>query len=206
MRREEALPVRPAADTLRGGLSTTSDSDLIARTLAGDTEAYGALVARYQDRIYWVAFQLLGHHEDAREVAQDAFLRAYRKLDTFDRSRRFYTWIYRIATNRAIDRMRLRSRAKPAPLSEEIEDRGPAPDDRLLGDELRGEVREVLDELPPRYRALLILRDVEGLSGKAISEATGVAHATVRWRIHRARKLFRDAWERRDARREGRVG
>lgn len=206
MTRGQALSAGTGPDTLRGGVSASPESDLIERTLAGETEAYGHLVARYQDRLYWVVYQLLGHHEDAREVAQDAFLRAYRKLATFDRTRRFYTWIHRIATNRAIDRMRVRGRAKSTALPEELEDRGPGPDDRLLGDELRGEVREVLEELPPRYRALLVLRDVEGLSGKAISEATGVAHATVRWRIHRARKLFRSAWERRGARREGRLG
>jgi RNA polymerase sigma-70 factor (ECF subfamily) len=179
------------------------DATLIRRVLAGDVDAYAGVVRRYQDRLYWVAYKLLGDHDDARDVAQEAFIRAYRRLDRFDLERRFYTWIYRIAYNLSVDRMRERARAGRSPLGLDLVCGGDAPDAGLLGEELRREVREVLDELPARYRALLILRDVEGRSGKSISAETGVGHATVRWRIHRARKLFREAWERRITRREG---
>jgi RNA polymerase sigma-70 factor (ECF subfamily) len=178
----------------------TDDATLIRRVLAGDVDAYEGVVRRYQDRLYWSAYKLLGNHHDATDVAQEAFIRAYRRIDRFDLKRRFYTWIYRIGYNLAVDRMRERARAGRSPLSPDFVDGGDAPDANLLGEEIRRDVRETLDELPARYRALLILRDVEGQSGKAISVETGVGHATVRWRIHRARKLFREAWERRIAR------
>ncbi len=168
----------------------------------GDRDAYGEIVRRYQERLYWTAYRLLGHHEDARDVTQETFVRAYRNLRSFDRKRRFHTWAYRILTNLAVDRMRARSRWKRAPFPGDIADPSPGPRETMLGEELREEVRATLEELPPRYRALLVLRDLEGISGKQISEATGVSHATVRWRIHRARRLFREAWERRRERRE----
>ena len=177
-----------------------SDSDLVRRVLAGEVDAYEGLVRKYQERLYWAAWKVTGNQDDARDIAQDALIRAYRRLDRFDTARRFYTWVYRIAYNLAVDRLRQRSRAGRSPLPLDIVDPSEGPDAGLLGEELRREVREVLEELPARYRALLILRDVDGESGKAISEASGVGHATVRWRIHRARKLFRQAWERRMAR------
>ncbi|MEN8149364.1 MAG: sigma-70 family RNA polymerase sigma factor [Planctomycetota bacterium] len=180
-----------------------SDAEIVHRVLAGDADAYEGLVRRYQERLYRAAWKILGNEDDARDVAQEAFIRVYRRLDRFDTSRRFYTWIYRIAYNLSVDRMRQRSRAGRSPLSADFVDPSDGPDAGVLGDELRREVREVLEELPPRYRALLILRDVEGKSGKDISDLSGVGHATVRWRIHRARKLFRQAWERRLARGSG---
>jgi RNA polymerase sigma-70 factor (ECF subfamily) len=177
------------------------DRELVEQVLSGEVDAYGDLVARYQQRLYWVAFRLLGNREDARDITQEAFLRAYHRLAGFDRSRKFYTWIYRILVNLGIDQMRKQGRRGSMSLLTDIEGGADAPDARALSEELRGRVWETLDRLPPRYRALLILRDVEGLTGKDISDRTGVGHATVRWRIHRARKLFKTEWESR-ARRE----
>jgi RNA polymerase sigma-70 factor (ECF subfamily) len=177
--------------------------EIVLRVLSGETEAYGELVRRFQDRLYWAAFKLLGNHEDARDATQDGLVRAFDRLRTFDRGRRFYTWADRIVTNLAIDRLRSRSRQSSSELSDEIAGRDDPPEAMLMGDELRAEVRMTLEALPPRYRALLIQRDVEGVSGKAIAEASGIAHATVRWRIHRARRLFRAAWEKRASRERG---
>lgn len=199
--RAAALTARSAQDILGGPVVERDVGEAIRRVLQGDPSAYELIVARYQERLYWVAFQFLKNHDDAQDLTQDAFLRIYRKLGTFDPSRRFYTWAYRIVTNLAIDRLRSRARMKSSPLSEEIEDEGDGPPKQLLGEELRAEVRDVLEELPPRYRALLLMRDAEGFSGKEIAETSGVSHATIRWRIHRARQLFRDAWERRVANR-----
>jgi RNA polymerase sigma-70 factor (ECF subfamily) len=178
-------------------------TQIVERVLSGDTDAYGEIVRLYQDRLYWVAFQLLGNREDAREVTQDGFVRAFDKLRTFDRRRRFYTWAYRIVTNLAIDRLRRRSRFVRSDFPADLADADDPPEAALMGEELRAEVRETLSMLPPRYRLLLLQRDVEGISGKAIADLSGVGHATVRWRIHRARRLFRDAWEKREARRRG---
>ncbi len=187
---------------LQSAMDAESEKLIIGRVLKGNLEAYGEIVSRYQDRLYWVAYRLLGNREDARDVTQEAFLRAYRRLSTFDRERRFYTWIYRILTNLAIDHLRRRRRDRPAPLAEDVAAEGFDPDAHLLSEELREQVWSTLDRLPGHYRAILVLRDVEGLSGKEISERTGAGHATTRWRIHRARVLFREAWERVIGRRE----
>lgn len=178
------------------------DSELVERVLAGEVDAYGELVARYQQRLYWVALKLLGNREDAMDVTQDAFLRAYHRLHRFDRQRRFYTWIYRILVNQGIDVLRKRGRSGTLSLLGDVVGGEDAPDSRALAQELRKGVWETLDRLPPRYRTLLILRDVEGLSGKEISDRTGVGHGTVRWRIHQARKLFKAEWEIRSRRSE----
>ncbi len=192
----------PRATGVFDVVDEVDDSELVERVLAGDVDAYGDLVARYQQRLFWVALKLLGNREDAMDVTQDAFLRAYRRLRGFDRKRRFYTWIYRILVNQGIDVMRKRGRRGALPLFGDVVGAGDAPDSRALSDELRGRVWETLDRLPPRYRTLLILRDVEGLTGKEISDRTGVGHGTVRWRIHQARKLFRTEWEKRPRRTE----
>jgi len=182
---------------LQSDVETPSDAELALAVLRGDLDAFGGIVDRYQQRLYWVAYRMVGDHESARDLAQETFLRAYRGLAGFDRKRRFYTWAYRILTNLAIDHLRARDKHRRAALPEDLEAEGTPPVDRMVGDELRAEVWETLDELPPHYRSLLVLRDVEGLSGKEIADASGVGHGTVRWRIHRARGLFREAWERR---------
>jgi len=189
------LTTSTRADRLPGIVEDLNDRELVERVLSGEADAYGGLVARYQQRLFWVAFKLLGNREDARDVTQETLLRAYHRLARFDRSRRFYTWVYRILVNLSIDVLRKRGRTRTVSLLSDVVSSSDAPDARLLSDELRGRVWDALDGLPPHYRSLLLLRDVEGLSGKDIADRTGVGHATVRWRIHRARKLFRTEWE-----------
>jgi RNA polymerase sigma-70 factor (ECF subfamily) len=179
-----------------------SDRELIRRALEEDPEAFGGIVRRYQQRLYWAAWRITGRHEDARDVAQEAFVRAWEKLVRFDRGRRFYTWIYRIMANLAIDRLRERRRTVPLVAAQEREGGEPTPEERAAGEELRLEVQRALSRLPAKYRQLLVLRDVEGLTAKEISIASGVSHGTVRWRLFRARRLFREAWEEVTSRRE----
>jgi RNA polymerase sigma-70 factor (ECF subfamily) len=162
-------------------------------------------VERYQDRAFWVAFNMLGNHEEARDVVQDAFVRVFRAIHRFDFNMSFYTWLYRIVSNLSIDQLRKLKRRRPVRLddlgdSPEGLSESQTPHDNLEEDETKREVRAVLDQLPPHYKIVLVLRDLEGLSCKEISAVTGASHPTVRWRLHTARKLFKDKWQRHQSR------
>ncbi len=176
------------------------DNTLIQRALDGEMEAFAGLMARYERKAFWVAFQVVGSIEEARDLVQEAFLRVHRSLDRFDFSRNFYTWLYRIVTNLAIDSLR-KSRNEPRQVSgegidlpdeEERYRRTASPEEQ----ERAARVRAVLDTLPPRFRTVLALRDLHGLSCREIGPILDLTYATVRWRLHKARQLFRLHWER----------
>ena len=173
------------------------DGDLVRRALAGEEHAFRQLVERYQERAFWVARGMLGNAEDARDVAQEAFLRVHRSLARFDTQRKFYTWLYQIVVNLCIDHMRKGKKRKGVALDSVGDVAGPeAGPCSLEGQELKARVARTLDALPPKYKAVMVLSDLQGIGAKDIAEMTGTTHATVRWRHHKARKLFREAWER----------
>lgn len=186
---------RPRGRALQ--MPSDSDADLVVRARQGDSEAFRQLVERYQDRVFWVARGMLGNDEDARDTAQEAFIRVHRSLDRFDTKLRFYTWLYQIVVNLCIDHLRKQSKRRGVSLSDVGEVSGEAErTDPLEDGELKDRVQRVLDELPPKYKAVMVLSDLQGIGAKEIAKMTGTTHATVRWRHHRARKLFREAWER----------
>ncbi|MCB9899378.1 MAG: sigma-70 family RNA polymerase sigma factor [Planctomycetes bacterium] len=177
------------------------DHELIRACLSGSQEAFASLVKRHEERAFWAAYRILGDAEASRDVAQEAFIRVWRALDRFDFSMAFSTWLYRISVNLAIDHLRRNKRHRGADIDimkEGLADESldSAPDHEQGSRELVQKVRDVLDTLDEKYRTVLALRDLEGLSSKQISDITGITHATVRWRLHVARKHFRDAWVR----------
>lgn len=194
-----AAAARDAADAdglPEGGLS--EDAALVVAARKGDEDAFRELVERYRDRAFWIAYRRLGHAEDARDVAQEAFIRVYKALDRFDETRRFYTWLYQIVLNLTTDHLR-RQGVRPAVRLDEgmpLAGSEPAPAASLEQDELVNQVHQVLMRVPEPYRTVLSLRELEGMSGPDVAEAMGVTHATLRWRLHRARQLFREEWER----------
>jgi len=192
---------RDPATGLAGGAQPTApptDAALLRATSAGDREAFRLLVDRYERRAFWAAFHLLGDEEEARDVVQEAFVRVYRSMDRFDERRPFYTWFYRIVTNLAIDHlrhMRLTRRIASEEATESLTG-GVAPSSPIESNETRRNVRRALDLLPPKFKTVMVLRELHGLSCKEIATIVSSTHATVRWRMHRARKLFREAYER----------
>jgi RNA polymerase sigma-70 factor (ECF subfamily) len=178
---------------------------LIRRAQAGDEEAFGELVRSHQRRAWRVARNMLPSDEDAEDVAQEAFLRIFRSLERFDFQHDFTTWLYRIVTNLAIDFLRKRrpvvSTASTLDDDEDdydlLDPRDERPSDLMEAKETAGEVRDCLGALAPHFQAVLVLRELEGLPCTEIAEIVGATHVTVRWRLHRGRKLFQDEWERR---------
>ena len=181
--------------------SDPADNELVQRTLAGEQDAFEGLVRRYEERAWWAAYHMLGDGEEARDVAQEAFLRAYKALARFDFGMSFYTWLYRIVVNLSIDAMRKRGRLRPVSLDDipgglPAPAQGDAPGQRIEHEETAKRVRLVLAKLPEKYRTVMTLRELDGLSCKEIASIVKSTHATVRWRLHIARRMFKEHWDR----------
>ncbi len=177
------------------------DHELVHACRAGNADAFGLLVRRYQDRLYPTIVRLLGSAEDARDVLQDAFVRAYVKLDQFHESSSFYTWIYRIAINLAISRNRRRGRRTFGfsqggrigqnavnPIDPRREADPGAELDRVEREE---QIQRALATLSPEHREVVILKDLEDHRYEEIAELLNVPIGTVRSRLHRARSELR---------------
>ncbi len=174
------------------------DTDLldIEACRKGDTKAYEVLVQRYQKQLVGVAHQMLGDWEDAREAAQDAFVKAYQALDDFDSRKRFSTWLHRILTNTCIDYRRRRS-ILPAAGGIAPFDLGQKealnPEENLVANERRRILADAMATLSPRYRAVISLRDLQGLSSREVGEVLGCSEATVRVHLFHARRKLKKA-------------
>jgi RNA polymerase sigma-70 factor (ECF subfamily) len=182
----------------------SDEADLLARARQGDTAAFGALVRLHQRRVYAAALHVTGNHSDADDVAQEAFVRAYRGLRSFDGRSDFFTWLYRIAVNTALNRLRSTKRASALASAgaTEAAQVGGRPEGlgapNLLPDELAAlgeQVRSTLvamSELSPSLRVTLVLATVEGLGHKQIAEILDIPEGTVAWRVNEARRLLRE--------------
>jgi RNA polymerase sigma-70 factor (ECF subfamily) len=171
-------------------------AELVAAAKAGDRKAFDALVRATYAHAYTVAFRLTGNEEDARDVVQDAYLRAYKGLKRFRGDSSFSTWLYRITANCASTQLGRRSRHR----HEDLDDDAPLADERPeIDPELRASaecdrerVSAALLALPPRLRAVVVLRDVYDLPHEAIAEELGISEAAAKVRLHRARRKLRE--------------
>ena len=168
------------------------DAELIAAALDGQSLAFGELVCRYQDRLYHALVHLVGSADDARDIAQDAFVQAYVKLESFQGASAFYTWLYRIAMNLAASRFRRQRRQVSVDAGREqtgheptAVDRGPG--ERLMQAERVEQVQSALLTLSDEHRHVLVLRELEGWSYETIADTLDLPVGTVRSRLHRAR-------------------
>ncbi|OHB66629.1 MAG: RNA polymerase subunit sigma-70 [Planctomycetes bacterium RBG_13_63_9] len=173
------------------------DAQLINETLAGHSAAFGQLVRKYQDRLYNTMVHVAGGAEDARDVVQDAFVQAFVKLDTFQGSSAFYTWLYRIAFNVAASLRRRKrpvlsiDRAREASGIEPMDD-ADGPTEGLEREERHRQVRQALAQLSEEHRAVLVLREIDGCCYDTIAEMLELPIGTVRSRLHRARLQLRE--------------
>ena len=195
------------AEELRPG---RTDLELMEAAQAGDYPAFEELVRRYHDRVFRLAFGMTKSVHDAEEVVQDTFLNAFRSLASFRRDSAPGSWIFRIAANSALMRLRTKRR-KPFLSIEEVpasaDDRrkramwptsewSRQPDEKLLSRELAHHLEDAIERLPEKYRLVLMLRDVEGLNNEQVADALGLTLPTVKARLHRSRLFIRDELDR----------
>ena len=185
-----------------------SEADLIAAAQDGDRESFDDLVrASYADT-YTLAYRLTGNEEDARDVSQEAYLRAYRAIGRFRGDAQFSTWMYRITANCAATYLGRRSRHRHDVLDDTVPVADPRTDHdpqlRADASDLRDRLALALDELPPRLRAVVVLRDLYDLPHESIAAELGISESAAKVRLHRARnKLREQVFGRRDDREDG---
>lgn len=177
------------------GLGDVDTSDLPEVTL-DPRPTWDEVAERYGQKIYTIAYRLTGDPDDAKDLAQDVFVRVYRNLDKYQPGT-FEGWLYRVTKNLFLDRMRRKRRVRMEALPDEdwrepAED-GPGPAEHLERGLLRGDIEAAILDLPPTFRTAVVLCDVQGLSYDEIADATGWPLGTVRSRIHRGRKQLRTA-------------
>lgn len=196
--RSMALPLDSAA------IAEADDHALLEATRLGDEAAFQELVNRYRNQITNFIYRMLSDYDRAVDLAQETFVRVYTSAERYQANYSFSTYIYRIASNLAITDLRQRKRRRLIPIpsffdreGEEMEfeipdDRFVNPDDAMIDDERRRAVSRAIATLPEKYRAAVVLRDVEGRSYEEISAVLGLSDGTVKSRINRARNLLKE--------------
>jgi len=190
----ESIPIEAPVD---------DELELVERARKGDAGSFSVLLRRYEGKIFRLAMNITQNREDAEDVLQEAFLKAYEHLDQFQGNSRFYTWIVRIAVNQALMKLRKRRSDRAVSLDEQI-DTGedtvvreiaawdPDPEERFSREELHGILSGAIDELAPIYRTVFTLRDVDGLSTEETAEVLDLTVPAVKSRLLRARLQLRD--------------
>ena len=186
------------------------DTELVLRAQKGDAQAFAQLVSRHQRQLYRLAFRMTQSEADAQEILQEAFLNAFQKLPNFRGEAQFSSWLYRIAANSALMRLRRKRRAPDTLPDEPLELTGPkfsaegtfeaAPysdwsqraDEKLLSSELGKAIDVAVKDLPDDYRTVFLLKDVDGLSNEEIADALDLTVPAVKSRLHRARLALRE--------------
>ena len=173
----------------------------IKQVLKGDQSAFEEIVSLYQNRLYQVCYRMLGNRHEAEDIAQEAFIRAYINLHTFDQKRKFSTWLYRIATNLCIDRIRKKKPDTfldaPVPGTDGLDHysrlahESPLPEEEVEKMEQQERVQYEISRLPDKYRSAIVLRYIEELPLQEISEILDLPLGTVKTRIHRGREALR---------------
>ena len=173
----------------------------IKQVLKGDQNAYADIVNLYQHKLYQICYRMLGNKQEAEDIAQEAFVRAYINLHSYDQKRKFSTWIYRIATNLCIDRIR---KKKPdyyldaevagtdgLDMYSQIAADEKLPEDVVAQMELQDRIQYEISRLPDKYRSVIVLKYIEELSLQEISDILDMPLGTVKTRIHRGREALR---------------
>lgn len=183
------------------------DLELVEKVKAGETEAYAGLVRKYQDRVFNACWRICGHVEDARDLTQEAFLKALEGISGFRQQSEFYTWIFRVAVNLALSHRRKAATRRTVSLDQSVsagtqaeglarrvrDNPGDDPATAASEAELQGQVARALQALDDDFRTIVVLRDIEGFDYAEIGEILGIPTGTVKSRLYRARMALRGA-------------
>ena len=179
-------------------MTREQEAAIVRKVLGGDANAFETLVLEYEKNVYNIALRMTGNSEDAADMTQEAFIKAYNSLQSFRGDSKFSVWLYRIVSNVCLDFLRSKNRRPTVSLSVEdddgedaqldVADESQSPELLLDRKLTRDSVRRGLDSLPPDYRQILLLREIQGLSSDEIAQALSLEVGTVKSRIFRARK------------------
>ena len=179
-------------------MTREQEAAIVRKVLGGDANAFETLVLEYEKNVYNIALRMTGNSEDAADMTQEAFIKAYNSLQSFRGDSKFSVWLYRIVSNVCLDFLRSKNRRPTVSLSVEdddgedaqldVADESQSPELLLDRKLTRDSVRRALDSLPPDYRQILLLREIQGLSYDEIAQALSLEVGTVKSRIFRARK------------------
>ena len=174
--------------TTRAKAGFDADGELAAAIAAGDADAFEELVRKYERPVFRTIYRYVGDRVAAEDVAQEVFLKVWRRAKSFKGRSSFSTWLYRVAVNQCLNFRQKRARAKNVPLDEALARGGPGPDERLDAARRAAAVRAAVDELPGKQRMALVLSKFEGRSYKEIARVMGVSLASVESLIFRAKQ------------------
>ncbi|MEX0700392.1 MAG: sigma-70 family RNA polymerase sigma factor [Acidimicrobiia bacterium] len=167
-----------------------TETDLLARVISGDRDAFDAIMKAQEDRVFSVCLRILGDRNNALDATQETFLTVFRKAAQFKGDSALGTWIYRIAVNTCYDQIRKSSRKPTVSLPDHLEPPDASAEDAIEAAGLRPEIERALAALPPEFRAAVVLSDLEGMSLPQTAEALGIPVGTVKSRVFRARRLL----------------
>lgn len=184
-------------------MSKSLDELLVERAKKGDVEAFEQLISQHEKTVYNIAYRLTGNHEDASDVAQEAFIRAYSSLPDFRGDSSFATWLYRIVNNACLDELRKRKRQRvtyidqtvaleDGEVSRQIADPTDGPEEALERVELQRAVQDSIRQLDEEYRIVLVMRELQGYSYNEIADTLGINLGTVKSRLNRARHALKE--------------
>ena len=168
-------------------MTDQNEARLVKRAKQGDMHAFEELIIQHEKIVYNVALRMMNHSEDAKDISQEVFLKAYRNIGNFDERSQFSTWIYRITANTCIDEMRKRKGRQSFSLEEELE----SEEGSMLREEQKSEILQALESLSPEHKVAVILRDIKGLSYEEIAEILELTLGTVKSRISRGRNQLK---------------
>jgi RNA polymerase sigma-70 factor (ECF subfamily) len=165
-----------------------ADRDLIRRYLAGEVEAFDALMQAHEDRVFSICLRMLRNREAALDATQDVFLTVFRKADRYKEQAAFSTWLYRVTVNACYDHLRRAKRKRTDPLPEHLDPADPKSGDAIGAVELRPEIERALGKIAPEFRAAAVLVDLEGMSLEDAADTLQIPIGTIKSRVFRARR------------------
>ncbi|RJX39199.1 RNA polymerase sigma factor SigW [Paenibacillus pinisoli] len=183
------------------------ENRLARLALKGDQQAFAELVDLYQDKLFHMAYRMLNNRQEAEDVVQDTFLRVYKNLERFDETLKFSTWIYRIATNLCIDRLRKRKPTYSLDAESQeydgldgysmIPSDNRTPESELILSDTQRIIHQAMESLPPKYKSVMMLRYIQDLSLQEVGDILDMPVTTIKTRVHRGREFLRKKLEHR---------
>ncbi len=198
---EHRIPCRIGRGVNR--LSKQNERGLIEKSKNGDVKAFEDLISGYEKKVFNIVYRIVGDYNDAQDVSQEVFIKAFRAIGNFRGKSSFYTWLYRIAVNECMDAMKARKKTtalsinapvgdEDSGIAREIKDDGESLEEKVERNELRSIIEKALNRMPYEHRIMIVLRDVQGFSYEEIAAMLKCPAGTVKSRINRARRALKE--------------